>query len=326
MVVGYILSKVAPNSALSQNIFPPASKFDPKRDIPDLSGQIYLVTGGNTGIGYGTVQHLLEHNAKVYLAARSQARADTAIAQLKKATGKTAIFLQLDLSDLSSVRKAAETYMSLQGRLDVLILNAGIMGTAKNVVTPQGYDAHFGVNVLGHYFFTSLLMSTLSESTKQFGKKARVLSYSSALMSTAPGKTGIEWDSLEGGEKRDAITKNISEFELYGQSKLGNALSTKIFHEMDPTVAFCTIHPGVLRSELSRDFALPVRIVSYLIAYPVSYGPLTALYAATVVPEEQMDGAYFIPWARVGKLDPRAENLDTVDKLKTWLDAAIAGF
>lgn len=63
-------------------------------------------------------------------------------------------------------------------------------------------------------------MSTLSESTKQFGKKARVLSYSSALMSTAPGKTGIEWDSLEGGEKRDAITKNISEFELYGQSKL----------------------------------------------------------------------------------------------------------
>ena len=71
-----------------------------------------MVSGGNTGIGQETVKALLGHNAKVYLAARSAAKANAAIAELKQQTGKEAIFLQLDLSDMSSVRKSATEFLS----------------------------------------------------------------------------------------------------------------------------------------------------------------------------------------------------------------------
>ena len=79
-------------------------------DIPDLSGKVIVVTGGNTGIGYETAKALLAKNAKVYLACRSEAKAQAAIAKLKEETGKEALFLQLDLGDLKAVKRAAEEF------------------------------------------------------------------------------------------------------------------------------------------------------------------------------------------------------------------------
>ncbi|KAF8267006.1 hypothetical protein EI94DRAFT_85817 [Lactarius quietus] len=86
--------------------FPPKPTWG-VNNIPDLTGKVIIITGGNTGVGKETVKQLLTHNAKVYLAARSAQKANEAIAELKNETGKEAIFLQLDLSDLLSVRKAA---------------------------------------------------------------------------------------------------------------------------------------------------------------------------------------------------------------------------
>ncbi|KAG8679030.1 hypothetical protein FRC09_019316, partial [Ceratobasidium sp. 395] len=92
--------------------------------IPDLSGQVVIVTGGNTGIGKATCKALLEKNAKVYLAARSKTKADEAIEWLKTETGKMAVFLQLDLASLVSVRKAVEEFKSNEHELHVLFNNA----------------------------------------------------------------------------------------------------------------------------------------------------------------------------------------------------------
>ncbi|KAG8687070.1 hypothetical protein FRC08_012170, partial [Ceratobasidium sp. 394] len=89
--------------------FPPKSLFEVGQ-IPDLSGQVMIVTGGNTGIGKETCKVLLSKNAKVYLAARNRGKAEAAIESLRQETGKVPIFLELDLANLASVRKSAEEF------------------------------------------------------------------------------------------------------------------------------------------------------------------------------------------------------------------------
>lgn len=88
---------------------PPKSKFN-VGDIPDLTGKVIIVTGGYTGVGYETVKPLLVKNAKVYIAARSRSKADTAIEKLRQETGKEALFLELDLANLKAIKKAAEEF------------------------------------------------------------------------------------------------------------------------------------------------------------------------------------------------------------------------
>ena len=90
-----------------------------------------LVTGGNTGIGYETIKQLLLKNAKVYLTARSKEKATAAIKRLETETKKTAIFLQLDLADLPSVRNAAETFLAQESRLDLLFNNGCVRVDSK---------------------------------------------------------------------------------------------------------------------------------------------------------------------------------------------------
>jgi len=132
--------------------FPPASHFTVK-DIPDLSGKVIIVTGANTGIGKETAKALLSHNAKVYIAARSKEKAEQAIADLKDQTGKEAIFLKLDLSDLNSVKAAAEEFQSQEKALHVLFNNAGVMMPPMDQLTTQGYDLQIGTNTLGPFYF-----------------------------------------------------------------------------------------------------------------------------------------------------------------------------
>ena len=91
-------------------VFAPKAKWSPNH-IPDLTNKVILVTGGNTGIGKEACKHLLSKNATVYLAARSRDKAEEAIEGLKDATGKTALFVQLDLADLASVKAAAQAFL-----------------------------------------------------------------------------------------------------------------------------------------------------------------------------------------------------------------------
>ncbi|KZV80273.1 NAD(P)-binding protein, partial [Exidia glandulosa HHB12029] len=139
---------------------PPKPKWTAK-DMPDCTGKVFIVTGGNSGIGLETVKELLKKGGKVYLAARSQSKADEAIEQLATDIGKKAIFLELDLGSLSSVKRAAQTFIDLEPRLDGLINNAGVMGSPADMLTSEGYDLQFGTNVLGHWYFTKLLLPVL---------------------------------------------------------------------------------------------------------------------------------------------------------------------
>ncbi|KAJ6620241.1 hypothetical protein B0H10DRAFT_2175766 [Mycena sp. CBHHK59/15] len=190
-------------------MFPP--KFQPERDMPDLSGKITLVTGGNTGIGYQTVKQLLLKNAKVYLAARSEEKAAAAIQKLEEETKKTALFIQLDLADLPSVRKAAETFLAQEQKLDILFNNGGVMVSPPEMLTAQNFDLQFGTNVIGHYFLTDLLLPALKASYEESKIPARVINTSSMGHQFAPS-TGIEFVSLKGGPERDAWVKKAGSF------------------------------------------------------------------------------------------------------------------
>ena len=101
---------MAPIGTILRQIYPPTPKWSVDK-IPDLPEKVFIVTGGNTGIGKETCKQLLLKNAKVYLAARSEPKAQTAIDELEKETGKKAIFLKLDLSDLDATKKSAQEFL-----------------------------------------------------------------------------------------------------------------------------------------------------------------------------------------------------------------------
>lgn len=137
-------------------------------DIPDLSEQVIIVTGGNAGLGLETIRQLGRHNpARIYLGARSRAKAEAAINELKSSNPQIApiSFLELDLASFASVRAAAETFSRAESRLDILMNNAGIMMTPEGL-TKEGYEIQFGTNVMGPALFTHCLLPILQKTAK----------------------------------------------------------------------------------------------------------------------------------------------------------------
>ncbi|KAF8176332.1 hypothetical protein K438DRAFT_1607472, partial [Mycena galopus ATCC 62051] len=186
----------------------------------------------NTEIGYHTVKQLLFTNATVYLAARSPEKAAGVINRLEAETRRTAIFLQLDVADLRSVRRAAEEFILKESKLGLLFNNGGVMIFPPEMLTSQNHDLQFVTNVIGHFFFTELLLPALSASHDVSKIPARALHTSSAGHRFAPGR-GIEFASLKGGPARDAWIKAAGDFkgswQLYGESKLANILVSNHF-------------------------------------------------------------------------------------------------
>ncbi|KAJ7182579.1 NAD-P-binding protein [Mycena crocata] len=279
--------------------WPPKPTWKAPDDVPDLTGQIFLVTGGNAGVGKETCRVLVARNAKVYLAARSEERAQAAIDDICKSTGKSSIhFLQVDLTDLVSVRKAAEEYISKEQELHVLINNAGVLyAPAIGPLTTQGYDVQFGVHVLGHYFLTILLMPTLLRTAKGelSGKpcRVRVISVSSDAHEMTAPKKGIIWESLQKGDAALSTRKKLTGTRLYGQSKLGMVIfSSELARRYgDEGVVAISLHPGGVRSELLRNLNPAIAwIVEKVRLYPVSLGIITSLYAATSEAALEMNG------------------------------------
>ncbi|KAG8687069.1 hypothetical protein FRC08_012169 [Ceratobasidium sp. 394] len=311
-------------------IFPPKSLFSVEQ-IPDLTGQVIIVTGGNTGIGKETCKALLNKNAKVYLAARSKARADDALEWLKReAGGKTAIFLELDLANLASVRKAAEEFKSKEQELHVLINNAGVMYPPISQRTSDGYDLQFGTNVLGHYLFTTLLLPTLIHTAKNSdisGGHARVINTSSAAIWHPPAG-GIAWETLGSDDTSRAACKSVGMIRLYGQSKLGNVLfSNELARRYgEQGIISISLHPGAIKTELQRHIWVPEPIKEFIAArvlYPASHGALTQLYAGTIPDVEHLNGKFLVPWAREMDPGPLAKDEQLAQKLWSWCEEQV---
>ncbi|KAJ7314912.1 NAD-P-binding protein [Mycena albidolilacea] len=275
--------------------------------------RIAFVTGGNTGIGYQTVRQLLLKNATVYLAARSQEKVADAIRQLEEETGKQAVFIELDLADLPSVRRAAEAFLAREARLDLLFNNGGVMTCPPEMLTAQNHDLQFGTNVIGHFFLTELLLPALTASHRQTNVRARILNTSSIGHRMAPGN-GIQFESLKGGPERDAWVKKtgttMGPWRLYGASKMANIFFSNYFAQMYADVlASCAVHPGGIKTELSRHGSTFRKAAGNLYLFPAPIGAYTQLWGATIVSPEEINGKFLVPWGKIGSAGERASNI-----------------
>ncbi|KAI5118804.1 hypothetical protein M0805_005146 [Coniferiporia weirii] len=302
----------------SLEAFPPKSKFNAK-DVPDLSEKVALVTGGNSGIGKETVKVLLNNNAKVYMACRNKEKADAAIAELKKETGKEAIFLELDLANLKSIKQATETFASQERELHILFNNGGVMWAPMDMLTTDGYDLQFGTNVLGHFYLTKLLVPKLTEGSKSSDGRARVVTTSSIMRHFAQK---IEYESLKPGPKRNKLGSK----GLYAQSKFADVILSKEIARRygEEGIVAIACAPGILKTDILRH-SNPVLswMIDTIYMYKASYGALTQLYAGTSPDAKDLNGSFLVPWARVGSAGRGTGDSKTGEELWNWLEEQV---
>jgi NAD(P)-dependent dehydrogenase (short-subunit alcohol dehydrogenase family) len=247
-------------------------------DIGDQTGRVALVTGANSGIGFETARTLADHGAHVVLACRDPAKAREAADAMERDLDRSSIeLLTLDLSDLVAVRRAAEQFLAEHARLDLLINNAGVMGTPYRQ-TADGFELQMATNHLGHFALTGLLLDRLIMSGR-----ARVVTVSS-LMHRAGH---MVFDDVAGQEIRNT-------WSHYGTSKLANLLFTaelsRRLQAAGEAVLSVAAHPGWTRSNLigsgaalgqSRVRAKAGRTFGAHFGQSAAAGAWPSLYAAT---------------------------------------------
>lgn len=238
-------------------------------DIPDQSGRIAIVTGSNSGIGYETALALAQKGATVVMACRSLPKAEAAAEQIRQTNpAGEVVVTQLDLGDLDSVRDFAAAFLERYDRLDLLINNAGIMMPPYGQ-TAQGFETQFGVNHLGHFALTGLLLDVVLRTPQ-----SRIVTVSSGAHNF--GK--IDFDDLNW--ERKSYNPNAS----YGQSKLANLLFTyelqrKLVAAGCETIAVAA-HPGWTETNLQQHSGLFSFLNPYFAQSP-PMGALPTLRAAT---------------------------------------------
>ena len=200
---------------------------------------------GNVGLGKQSILQLSKHNPKcVYLAARSKDKALAAIEEIKAAVPSAPIeFVQCDLADLSSVQSAVREFASKEDRLDILLLNAGVMALPAGT-TSNGYEIQFGTNHMGHSLLTKLLIPTLLKTAAE-PADVRVVCLSSI------GHVTTSWNGIEFGQLKGEM-KWYPSLVRYAQSKLANILFARELARRYPAITVVAVHPGVVDTELWR--------------------------------------------------------------------------
>ncbi|MFC7502950.1 SDR family oxidoreductase [Nocardioides sp. CPCC 206347] len=248
--------------------------------MSDLAGRTFLVTGANTGIGKETVRVLAGRGARVVLAGRSEEKTKAAIDEIASETGNTDLdFLALDLGDLTSVRKAATTFLESGEPLHVLINNAGLAG-AKGL-TASGFELAFGTNHVGPFLFTELLREHLIESGP-----GRIVNVASTAHFQA---RGIDWDAV----RQPAATRTA--LAEYAVSKLANVLhAQELGRRLQGTgVTTYSLHPGAIASDVWREVPFGLRHVLKLFLKSTADGARTSLYCATSPDVAGDSGLYY---------------------------------
>lgn len=249
--------------------------------MKELSGLTYLVTGANSGLGRCTVENLVSRGGSVILACRSEKKTRPVIENLlARFPGSDVELLALDLSDLHSVKKAAEKYLASGRRLDVLINNAGLAGARG--LTVDGFEITIGTNHLGPFYFTELLLPRLREAPR--GRMVNVASGAQMMVRS------VDFSVL----RRSAASARES-FLFYGVSKLMNAIHAKELARrlIGTNITTYCLHPGGVATDVWRE--LPRIFQSFLKLFLMSEekGARTQIYCATEKSIELESGLYY---------------------------------
>lgn len=269
-----------------------------------------LITGANSGIGLATAHMAAAEGATLLMAARSVEKGQAAVEAVKEKSGNGNVeLLQLDLASFASIRKAATEVMERHDRLEVLINNAGLILTERRT-TEEGFEQTFGINHLGHFLLTNLLLDRLKASAP-----SRVINVASEAYLIA--KDGLELDDLNWESRK------FSGFRAYGESKLANIFFTRVLAKRLEGTGVVThaLHPGTIRSGFGKDGDTrgPYRVLSWLFG-PFLKGPKAgakvAMHCATSEEAGQTSGAYWVSSKnKTEKLKDYAKDEEAAERL-----------
>ncbi len=269
-------------------------------DERPLQGRIALITGANTGIGRVTARELARRGARVFVATRDEQRTRDVLADIRAAGGEGR-WLALDLGDLGSVRRCAQAFLALDAPLHLLIDNAGLAG--RRGFTASGFELAFGVNHVGHFLLTQLLLERLKASAP-----ARVVTVASHAHYRA---AGIDWDAVR------RPTRHLSALPEYRASKLANVLfSAELGRRLAGTgVTTYSLHPGVVASDIWRPFPQPLRWLLTRRMLTPEEGAKTTIYCAT---EPSLAGETGLYYDRCRPRTPSALARDNALAAELW--------
>lgn len=259
-------------------------------NMPSLDGKVVIVTGANSGLGFYTAKGLASKGAEVIMACRNTGKAESALKEIISEIPNAKLrMMELDLSDLTSVKSFVSNFKRAYSRLDILINNAGIMAIPFRR-TADGFEMQFGVNHMGHFALSGQLFNVLRSTPH-----SRIV-----VVSSAAQKIGnIDFDSIHSERK-------YRKWAAYGRSKFANMLFmlelADRLRNSGKDMIVTAAHPGYAASNLlEKGPAMKGRtwlvkaghLANRIAAQSTEMGALPILYAATS--EDVINGGYYGP-------------------------------
>ncbi len=252
--------------------------------LPDLTGKIYLITGGNSGIGFEAAKMLGQAGADLIIAARNQEKGERACAELKETSANKVHLVSLDLADMRSIKSCDKEVRIITQKLDGLVNNAGLMQTPEQK-TKDGFELQFGVNHLGHFLLNGLLFDVVEKASGRI-----------VVISSIAHKYGrIFWPD-------PMMRKDYDPMKAYCQSKLANLMYAleldRRLKAADSGVSVYACHPGYSRTSLqstgpSGFFNLLYKILNPILGQAPKQGAMPTVLCAAGI--EAVSGGYYGP-------------------------------
>ncbi|PKU46668.1 dehydrogenase reductase sdr family member on chromosome x [Limosa lapponica baueri] len=267
--------------------------------FPTQNGKVAIVTGGTKGIGYQTVKHLARLGMHVIIAGNSENEGQEAVRKIQEETltGKVE-FLYCDLASMKSIRQFVQRFRAKNCPLHVLVNNAGVMLVPERK-TEDGFEEHFGLNYLGHFLLTNLLLDKLKQSGTH-SHNARIITVSSATHYVGE----LHLNDLQS-------RCSYSPHGAYAQSKLALVLFTyRLQHLLTANGSHVTanvVDPGVVNTELYKHVFWVIKVVKWMTAWlffkTPEEGASTSIYAAVSPEMEGAGGCYLYNETRTKSAD-----------------------
>lgn len=286
--------------------FPPDPALT-EQNLPSQKGKVFIVTGGYSGIGYELCRILYQAGGRVYLAGRSEAKANLAISRIRAlptVSPGEIVYLSVSLDDLTTIKPAVAAFASAETRLDALFNNAGVSNPPLGSLSTQGHELQLATNCLGPYLLTQLLLPILQRTAATLPPASvRVVWTSSIVVDFQAPKDGLNIADLPRPSTDQQFNYTITKM---GNWLLAGALADQVGSQ---GILSVTHNPGNIKTDLTRHFSWLVPFLAAPLLYHARFGAYTELWAG-LSPELGIEhgGASIIPWGRLHP-QPRAELL-----------------
>ncbi|WP_163527198.1 SDR family oxidoreductase [Halobacillus ihumii] len=277
-----------------------------------MQDKIAIITGANSGMGLATTVAMAKKGFQVIMVCRNPERGEDALQKAKTESGTDHIELMIcDLGSLASIRAFANTFLERYCQLDVLINNAGVV-SLKRETTSDGFESMMGVNHLGHFLLTNLLLDSLKSASE-----GRIV-----VVSSGAYKAGrIHFDDPH-------LSNRFSVWKGYAQSKLANILFTKEMADQlkDTNVTANCLHPGAVGTSLGVNrktgFGKTIHALLRPFFLTPAEGAETAVYLATSPEVKHISGEYFYK-KKTNSLPAKAQSKEMAEKLWNWSEQQV---